>query len=68
MLGKFQNEVSQDRSSFKKINGLVYEIHFGSILRLPGKTLVCLAPLIGASFTITGFLIWLNKRKQNSVN
>ncbi len=66
--GNFQNGLSQDRSSFSKIDGLVYDIHFGSVLGLPGRILACLASLIGASLPITGFLVWLNKRKKRATN
>ncbi|EAZ80803.1 PepSY-associated TM helix domain-containing protein [Algoriphagus machipongonensis] len=61
--GNFQNGLAENRSSFSKINGLVYDIHFGSVWGLPGRILACLASLIGASLPITGFLVWWNKRK-----
>lgn len=61
--GNFQNGLAINRSSFNKMNALVYEIHFGSVLGLPGRILACLASLIGASLPITGFLVWWNKRK-----
>jgi uncharacterized iron-regulated membrane protein len=63
ILGKFQASLSSELSTFNVINGLVYEIHFGSILGLTGRILVCLAALIAASLPITGLLIWLGKRK-----
>ncbi|WP_366938414.1 PepSY-associated TM helix domain-containing protein [Algoriphagus sp.] len=46
------------------MNFLVYEIHFGSALGLPGRIFAFLASLIAASLPITGFLVWLNKRKK----
>ncbi|MBB6327362.1 putative iron-regulated membrane protein [Algoriphagus iocasae] len=61
--GNFQNGASENRSTFSKINGLVYDIHFGSVWGMPGRILACLASLIGASLPITGFLVWWNKRK-----
>ena len=61
--GDFQNGASENRSTFSKINGLVYDIHFGSVWGMPGRILACLASLIGASLPITGFLVWWNKRK-----
>lgn len=62
--GNFQNGLAQDRSTFSKINGLVYEVHFGSVWGLPGRILAFLGSLIGASLPITGFIVWLNKRKR----
>lgn len=64
VLGSFQNGLAENKSTFSKINGLVYDIHFGTVWGLPGRILACLASLIGASLPITGFLVWWNKRKQ----
>lgn len=64
--GNFQNGLAENRSSFGKINGLVYDIHFGSVWGLPGRILACLGSLIGSSLPITGFLIWWNKRKKKN--
>lgn len=63
--GNFQNGLAENRSSFSKINGLVYDIHFGSVWGLPGRILAFLGSLIAASLPITGFLVWWNKRKTN---
>lgn len=65
--GKFRAGLSGEISTFNAINGLVYEIHFGSILGLPGRILVCIAALIAASLPITGLLVWLGKRKSKRV-
>ncbi|MBN7817982.1 PepSY-associated TM helix domain-containing protein [Algoriphagus pacificus] len=62
--GNFQNGLAENRSTFSKINGLVYDIHFGTVWGLPGRILACLASLIGSSLPITGFLVWWNKRKR----
>ncbi len=43
-----------------------YDIHIGTILGLPGKILAFFISLICASLPITGFLVWLNKRKKKS--
>lgn len=61
--GEFPNGLSHEISTFQSINGMVYDIHFGSILGLPGRIMVCLASLIAASLPITGFIIWNSKRK-----
>lgn len=62
--GHFQTDVHDKTSPFHKINGLVYDIHFGTILGLPGRLLVFFASLIAASLPITGFLVWWGKRKR----
>lgn len=62
--GNFANGLSKDRSTFQTVNGMVYDIHFGSILGLPGRILVFLASLIGASLPVTGFIFWLGKNKK----
>lgn len=62
--GHFPDGLSKEKSAFQKINGMVYDIHFGSILGLPGRILVFLAALIAASLPVTGFIIWSGKRKK----
>lgn len=62
--GNFEADHHQKTSTFHKINGLVYDIHFGTILGLPGRLLVFFASLIAASLPITGFWVWLGKRKK----
>lgn len=44
-----------------KVSAINYDIHVGSIGRLPTKILAFLISLIIASLPITGFLIWRNK-------
>ncbi|MGD9930813.1 MAG: PepSY-associated TM helix domain-containing protein [Mangrovibacterium sp.] len=46
-----------------KLNLMNYDIHTGAILGLPGKILAFIVSLISASLPVTGFLVWLNKRK-----
>ena len=43
-----------------------YDIHIGTILGLPGKILAFFISLICASLPVTGFLVWLNKKKKKS--
>lgn len=45
---------------------LNYDIHIGAVLGLPGKILAFFISLICASLPVTGFLVWLNKRKKKS--
>jgi uncharacterized iron-regulated membrane protein len=47
-----------------KLNDMNYDIHVGQILGLTGKILAFLASLICASLPVTGFIIWLGKRKK----
>ena len=41
-----------------------YAIHVGSIYGLPTKILACFTALFCASLPVTGFLIWLGRRKK----
>lgn len=52
----------------QKMRDLNYDIHLGSILGIPGKSLVFLASLVSASLPITGFYIWYNRRKKKMKN
>ncbi|NCD70291.1 PepSY-associated TM helix domain-containing protein [Mucilaginibacter agri] len=47
-----------------RLNDMNYDIHVGQIAGLTGKILAFLASLICASLPITGFIIWLGKRKK----
>lgn len=42
-----------------------YDIHVGAIGGIPGKILAFLVSLITASLPITGFLLWLGRRKKD---
>lgn len=46
-----------------RIRRMNLELHDGRIAGWPGKLIVCLAALVGASLPVTGYLIWWNKRK-----
>ncbi len=48
----------------EKLTMMNYDIHVGAVLGFPGKILAFLVSLICASLPITGFLVWLNKRKK----
>lgn len=52
----------EEKDRGEKFSAMNYDIHMGSILGWPGKTLAFLASLISASLPITGFLIWYNKK------
>ena len=52
-----------EKSPGKKLNDLNYDIHVGQALGLTGEIIAFLASLICASLPVTGFIIWLGKRK-----
>jgi uncharacterized iron-regulated membrane protein len=62
--GHFEHGLHTEASLFHTLHGLVYDIHFGNILALPGRLFMFFASLIAASLPITGFVIWLVKRKK----
>ncbi len=64
--GKFESGLYANASTFHTLNGLIYDIHLGTIFGLPGKVLVFLASLTAASLPITGFLIWFNKKRKKA--
>jgi uncharacterized iron-regulated membrane protein len=55
---------SESLSVADKIARMNYDIHTGAIKGLPGKIIAFLASLIAASLPVTGFLIWLGRRKR----
>jgi uncharacterized iron-regulated membrane protein len=57
-------QAHQTKSPGMKMNDANYDIHVGQILGLPGKIIAFLASLICASLPVTGFIIWLGKRKK----
>lgn len=64
--GKLLNRtVHEQKSAGMKMNNMNYDIHVGQILGLPGKIIAFLASLICASLPVTGFIIWLGKRKKS---
>lgn len=62
--GNFEHGLQAQASTYTKLRGLVYDVHFGSILGLTGRLMVFFASLIGASLPFTGFYIWWCKRKK----
>lgn len=53
------------QSNAEKLNFMVYDIHVGKILGLPGQILVFLGGLVAASLPVTGFLIWYGRKFKN---
>jgi len=63
--GKLLNRRNyEEQNAGEKLIGMNYDIHVGAILGLPGKILAFIASLIAASLPLTGFLIWLNRKKK----
>lgn len=56
------------KSNGMKMNDMNYDIHVGQILGLPGKIIAFLGSLICASLPVTGFIVWLGKRKKPKKN
>ena len=54
-----------DKTAGQKFREINYELHVGSALGLTGKILVFIASLVSASLPLTGFLIWINRRRKN---
>ena len=52
------------KSAGMRMNAMNYDIHVGQILGLTGKVIAFLASLICASLPLTGFIVWLGKRKK----
>ena len=57
--GTFKQAIIAD-----KIARMNYDIHVGAVLGLPGKILAFFASLVAASLPVTGFYIWLGRRKK----
>ncbi len=55
---------SENLSMADKIARMNYDIHTGAIKGLLGKFIAFLASLIAASLPVTGFLIWLGRRRK----
>ena len=55
-----------EKNAGEKIKAMNYDIHTGSILKLPGKIIAFVASLISASLPVTGFIIWLGRKKKKA--
>ncbi|MGB3801291.1 MAG: PepSY-associated TM helix domain-containing protein [Lewinella sp.] len=54
-----------DADFAKLVMRMNYDVHVGAIGGLPGKVVAFLASLIVASLPVTGFLIWMGRRKKS---
>lgn len=64
LTGNFENTLQKEVSLFHTLHMMNYDIHFGTIIGLPGRILVFLASLIASSLPVTGFIVWWGKRKR----
>ena len=55
------------KSPGMKLNDLNYDIHVGQVFGLFTKIIAFLASLICATLPVTGFIIWLSKRKKTKL-
>ncbi len=56
----------RDLSTGNKIQKLMLPVHTGSIFGVPGQLLALILSLFAASLPVTGFLIWIGRKKKNS--
>ncbi|MEN0055091.1 MAG: PepSY-associated TM helix domain-containing protein [Mucilaginibacter sp.] len=64
--GKLLKQTPQSKKSpGLKMNEMNYDLHVGQIGGITTKIIAFLASLICASLPITGFIIWLGKRKKS---
>ncbi|GAF01909.1 PepSY-associated TM helix domain-containing protein [Saccharicrinis fermentans] len=52
----------------KKVEDVYWSLHLGNYMGLFGKIVTFLGGLIASSLPVTGFIIWLNKRKKINKN
>lgn len=57
----------KDKNNGEKIISMNYDIHVGVILGLTGKILAFFGSFIAASLPVTGFMIWLGRKKKKQV-
>lgn len=63
--GKLLKERTHNDKNFgEKLIHANYDIHVGAILGIPGKIIAFFASLMCATLPLTGFLIWLGKKRK----
>jgi uncharacterized iron-regulated membrane protein len=58
------SEIYADKSLGERILASVLDIHRGAILGWPGKLLFMLAAALMPLFMVTGFMLYLSRRKH----
>lgn len=56
-----------DRDAFGQLDSVLYSVHVGSLLGLPGRIAVCLAALVLAALCVTGPWMWWKRRPRGKV-
>lgn len=56
-----------DKNNGEKLISMNYDIHVGVVLGLTGKILAFIGSFIAASLPVTGFMIWLGRKKKKQV-
>ncbi len=59
-----KNDKYKTADGGEKLSRMNYDIHIGRIAGLPGRTAMFFASVICASLPVTGFFIWLKRRKK----
>ncbi|TAM96060.1 MAG: PepSY domain-containing protein, partial [Chitinophagaceae bacterium] len=59
-------QLYKDMNNGEKLIMMNYDLHVGSIGGLPGKIIAFLVSLVCASLPVTGFIIWLGKKKKKA--
>lgn len=53
-----------EQNAGEKLVGMNYDIHVGAVLGLTGKIMAFCASLVAATLPVTGFIIWLGRKKK----
>jgi len=61
-----KEDLWKDKNNGDRLLEANLNIHIGAILGFPGKILAFFASLISASLPVTGFLIWMGRKKKRS--
>ncbi len=59
-----QNDKYSSAKGGEKLSRMNYDIHIGRIAGFPGRVAMFFATIICASLPITGFIIWLKRKKK----
>jgi len=54
----------KERNLGQRVRSTFYPIHVGSIGALPGRIIAFIACIVGATFPVTGVILWLNRLKK----
>ena len=57
-------QLYQDQPKAQRIKGWIYSIHVGSWGGIATRIATCLASLLGAAWTLTGYYLWWRKKRR----